>query len=119
MKYSKELRERAVKASLNTEQKKEVLAQIFGVNSSTITRWVKEYEDSGKLAPDICGRKKNQRKVDLIKFKKYVEQNPEKTQAEMAKDWGVSRRNIWNCLKLINYRKRKNGYFPFRGNKKS
>ncbi|MEF2230528.1 MAG: helix-turn-helix domain-containing protein [Pseudodesulfovibrio sp.] len=52
---TKEVRELAIKAYLSGKGTLEVVANMFECHPSTIKRWVREYKETGRLAPRTRG----------------------------------------------------------------
>jgi transposase len=80
MSYPKELRERAVKYR-KTHSLKET-CEVFEVSSNAIRTWKIKLKESGSLENKVLNRK--QRKIDLEKLRKDVEEHPDDFNRERA-----------------------------------
>ena len=97
---SDDLRERVI------EYTKEGFAQvqiatILKVSTAFVSRLIKRYEETGSLLPKKPMVTKP-RKVDYSKIQQYIEQNPDKTQVEFSRHFGLSDKAMWYILKKLN-----------------
>jgi len=81
-------------------------AEIFKVSTSTIREWKIQLKETGTLAPKKYERK--WRKIDPEKLRKYVEENPDAYQHEMAAEFGVRLYAIQKALKRLRITRKKN-----------
>jgi transposase len=106
--YSDDLRRKVI-ARLEGGGQIKTIAEQFGIGTATVQRWWSRWRASG----DLAGRQGTQpghcaKITDLAAFAAYVAANPDKTQAAMGSDWGVSRMCICRTLRRIGwtYKKR-------------
>ena len=103
--YSEDLRERVIKYMEDGHKKSEA-SNVFGVDRRTIYTWEKLKEEQGHLRrrPIYKPKYKKMNPKDLIK---YVEENPDKTQKEIAEHFGVKAPSLWEALKKLNITRKK------------
>lgn len=108
--YSYDLRSKVIAAVKRGEKKIEV-SRFFKISRNTLDLWLKKDRETGDYQASQPVRVGTRPKIqDLKKFKKFVEENSEKTQKEMAELWGseVTQQNIsYACRKLNITRKKK------------
>ncbi|MFK7872432.1 MAG: IS630 transposase-related protein, partial [Oligoflexales bacterium] len=64
------------------------ISETFNIARKTIYNWKKKLTETGSLKP----RKREQgpgKIQDLEKFRKFVEEKPDRSSEEMAQDWGI------------------------------
>ena len=117
--YSQDLRCKVIEAmerglSINKAR------DLFGLARSTVQRWKRQYMSTGSLA--VKERKSPPRKPiieDLDKFRKFVSENPDRTQAQMAEEWGgIAPRTISSTLKRAGLTYKKNLWIQTKGSQK-
>ena len=108
MSKSKDLRKAAVEYRLkgNTLIK---TAKVFGVSKTAVSEWVKKYKETGDLSNKPL--KRGYKKIDPKKLKDYVNQNPDATQKEMAKEFNCAQSSICDALKRNRITRKKRLYF--------
>lgn len=112
MRYSNDLREKAINLLAQGKQQKEV-AKLFGIDKSTIYRWNKRHKTTGLVSAKDYNRTGNRRKItDVAGFRSFLEKNSHLSLKEMAYRWkGVSYMCISNLLKKLGYSyKKSSGY---------
>jgi transposase len=110
--YSLDLKEKAL-ALVAKNMSKEEVAKLLEVGRDTVFRWAKRKRETGSLvAKPIKGR--TPKITDLENFKKFVDENKNLTQEEMARKYGsVSKDAIGRTLRKIGYsRKKRVIYIP-------
>lgn len=115
--YPKELRERAVRTHIEDGVPVKETARLFKLGYSTLRRWVAEFKRDGRLAPlpDSGGRAAQKIfEVHERAFEKWLENNPDLTQLELAKmlhdEFGVSvcQATVCNALARMDLTIKKN-----------
>lgn len=104
MRCSTDLRQRVVACVRGGGSKAEA-ARRFQVGAASVYRWLKPggiaYKRPGPRGP---------RKLDWEQLRRHVAAHPDRTQAERARHFQVSRHCIWNALqKLALTHKKKDG----------
>jgi len=110
MSYNIELRRRAIKY-WNDGHSKSKTAAVFQVGTTTLQRWKSQLNETGTLTPKK--RKETWRKIDPEKLRKYVKENPDAYQHEIATAFGVRLYAIQKALKRLNITRKKN--YPVQG----
>jgi transposase len=85
------------------------VSKIFKIGRNTIHSWKNRLRASGSLQADKPSSGKKPIVEDLEKFTKFVSENPDRTQKEMAELWGgIAPRTISSTLKRakITYKKK-------------
>lgn len=112
MRYSNDLRKKAIKL-LEKRKKQTEVAELLEIDKATIYRWNKRYKATGIITAKDYNRTGNRRKINnLPKFKKFLKKNYQLSLKEMAHKWqGVSYMCISNTIKKLGYSYKKNsGY---------
>ena len=88
MSYSRDLRERVVKASQDQMATQAEIGATFGISASTIQDWLKRYETTGGVEPLPRGHEqpliKNEQAPDI---QAVVDKLPEATLAQYCDAW--------------------------------
>lgn len=84
-------------------------SEIFKVSRQTIYDWI-ELEKEWKLE-EINNYKTRQSKLNYEEIKKYVEENPDLYNYEIAKHFGTSTENLRQILIKLNFTVKKNKRF--------
>jgi len=101
--YSEDLRVKVINA---LQRKVPILkiSKVFGIARNTVYNWKNLFIETGSITPRKTETEKRFLIKDLDKFKKFLEDNPDKTQKEMAEEWGgVSPRTIGATIKRVGY----------------
>ena len=93
MKYSEDLRKKVVEFTLKGNSQRKT-AETFGVNLTTVNKWVKIFRQTGEIKDKE--RKVKFRKIDPQKLLQLVEENPEAYLKEFAE--------IFNCSTVAIYK---------------
>lgn len=96
--YSTDLREKVLEF-LEKDNNKRKASELFGIDRSTIYRWIKKKEEAGSLAP--IRREYTYRKIDYDKLKQHVEANPDAFLFEIAQHFSVTLQAIFYALKKL------------------
>ena len=102
--YSKDLRERAVKYLLSGHSYRET-AKTFNVGTPALGRWKKMLEEQGDFQ-DIL-RRKYFRKIDPKKLEEYLMEHPDAYLKETAAVFACSIAAVSKALKSMGYTKKK------------
>jgi transposase len=103
--YSIDLRERVLKY-LEIDDNKKTASRLFGVDRSTIYRWIKHKKERGTLEP--LKRKYVYRKIDYNLLKKHVEAHPDQFLFEIAEKFSVTLQAIFYAFKKLKITRKKN-----------
>ena len=95
MGYSKDLRERVL-AYHATGHSIEKTSEVFKVGTTTIKAWKKLVSETGSLEPKEL--KRSPRKFESEKLRTYINENPEATLKEIAKEFGGSKSGAFDAL---------------------
>ena len=102
---SNDLREHILNAVDNHEDSRRKLAKRFGVNTSTITRWLQLRHQTGSSQPRPHGggTAPSLDRKDLDRLRKLVEDDPDATLETLRQRLGVdgSIMIIWRALKKL------------------
>ena len=105
MGYDIKFRERVIEYMREGHTEKETAAT-FKVSTSTIWKWKSKLNETGTLAPKK--RKETWRKIDPDKLRKYVDENPDAYQREIAEYFGVRLYAVQKALKRLKITRKKN-----------
>lgn len=106
--YSEDLRKKALESMSKGTPLKRVSRVLF-IAKSTLRSWRKRQRETGSCSAITNNWGTKPLIQDLKKFKKFVQEKPDRTQVEMAKEWGgVSESTIARALKRINFTNKKN-----------
>ena len=107
--YSLDLRCKVIEA-LDRGMSVHKLVVLFSLARSTVQRWKAQHKATGSLKPKK--RVSPLRKpiiTDLQEFREFVEKNPDRTQTEMAEEWGgIAPRTISSTLRRAGFTYKKN-----------
>jgi transposase len=107
--YSQDLREKAITAVDRGVPKSEVIT-MFNISRDSLDRWLNRRLETGSVAA-VQGyqRGHSHRIVDWERFRTFVKQHGDKTQAELAGLWHepVSARSISRALAKIGFTRKK------------
>ncbi|WP_254568211.1 IS630 family transposase [Oscillatoria sp. HE19RPO] len=112
--YSYDLRRKVIEAIELNGMKKSEASEVFGISRNTINLWLKRKEETGDFHAKTYSRTGHSHSItDWDKFRAFVEENAELTQAQMAEVWDgeISERTISRALQKIGFtRKKTYGY---------
>ena len=80
--------------------------EVFGVGTTTMKQWRKQWEETGSLAKKELHR--CFKKIDPEKLKAYIQENPDAYLEEMAKVFSCSDTAIVKALKKLKITRKKN-----------
>lgn len=107
--YSYDLRQKVLEA-IDKGMRKSEASQVFNLSRNTIALWLKRRETNGDYKA-IQGYQAGSRHriTDWEKFREFVKNNGDKTQAEMAEAWTeqLSRQTIGRGLKKMGLTRKK------------
>jgi transposase len=115
--YSTDLRIKALAAVERGVAKRDV-CDMFNISLSSLYVWIQRQKETGSCHAKTAYQKGYGQKItDLEAFKSFVQQHPDKTQAEMAELWSgeVSRRTISRMLQKIGFTRKKNLWLQGKG----
>ena len=107
MSYSIDLRKRVVKYRLAGHTIKET-CEVFGVGNYAVSKWVKQYKETGDLSNKPLNR--GFKKIDPEKLKAYVAEHPDAYQKEIAEIFGCSAEAIRKAMKRLGITRKKRHY---------
>lgn len=113
--YSYDLRQKVIQAIELDGLKKSEASELFNISRNTINLWFQLKEETGDLKEKPRqGGIKTSKITDWDKFRLFVSQNGDKTQAEMAQLWEgeISARTISRALQKIGFTRKKNVWLP-------
>jgi len=80
-------------------------AAVFGISTRTLCDWLKEYDEHGGFI--IKSRPANNTKLDEKDVLKFLEDNPDCYQQEIASHFGISQSGISRAFKRLNITRKK------------
>jgi len=113
MSYSVDLRERVV-SYVESGNSRIAAAKFFKVGEKTLQRWIALKHETGTLSPKPHGGGYPP-KIDLSELKKIVDAHPNKTLADLQKDFPVAAVSLWHALKKLKYTYKKKHSVPRKG----
>jgi transposase len=107
--YSYDLRQKVMQAIEMDGLKKTEASELFDISRNTINLWFKRRDETGDIKVKRRGSTSQQTKIsNWEKFREFVKEHEDKTQAEMAELWGnISQRSISRALKQIGFTRKK------------
>jgi transposase len=107
--YSYDLRQKVIKAIELDGLPKSEASQLFNISRNTINLWFQRRAETGDVQAKPNAKVGQGEKItDWEKFREFVKEHGDKTQAEMAKVWGnISKRTISRALKKIGFTRKK------------
>ena len=105
MRYSEDLRMKAVKHRLEQSCSSADTAKVFGVGRSTVQSWVQRYEETDDLSDKPL--KRGFKKIDPEKLRTHVKEHPDATQQEIADVFGCSSQAVSKALRRLNITRKK------------
>lgn len=107
--YSYDLRRKVIEA-VDKGMRKSEAARVFNLSRNTIDLWLKRREVTGEVQAIVGYQKGSRHQItDWNKFREFVKENGELTQAEMAQAWEgeISRHTIGRGLKKMEMTRKK------------
>jgi len=108
--YSLDLRERVVAYVQAGGDRKEA-CHIFQIGRDTLSRWLRQYQTEGNLAPRPRG-KYAPRKLDDVMVAQYIATHPDATLAELGEEFAVSATAMWKACRRLHITRKKNASVP-------
>jgi transposase len=106
--YSPDLRRKALE-SMDRGFPLQRVSKTLSIAESTLRSWRKKFRETGSYFATRANWGRKPLIQDLDKFQKFVEEKPDRTQAEMAEEWGgVSESTIGRSLQKIGFTYKKN-----------
>ncbi|MGQ9865801.1 MAG: helix-turn-helix domain-containing protein [Pseudanabaenaceae cyanobacterium] len=109
--YSLDFRRKVVEAIELHGYKKSEVSKMFRISRNTIDLWLKRKAETGELKPKANKPPGNNHRIkDWDKFREFVKEHGDKTQAEMAELWDgpISARTICRALRKIGFSRKQN-----------
>lgn len=117
--YSTDLRQKIIETYENERISQRQLAQRFRVTLSFIVKLLKQYRETGELAPKTSpGRPRELDEAQMQGVQAFVEANPDLTldelRAEVAQQYGVtvSRSTMCRVMKRLQFTRKKKSPSP-------
>jgi transposase len=107
--YDYDLRSKAISAVKRGEGKTAV-SRMFTISRNTLDLWLKREKETGDYQALSSAPKRDRHKIkDWQKFREFIQQHGDKTQAQLAKLWGenVTQQNISDGLRKIGFSRKK------------
>lgn len=107
--YSDDLRQKAITAVKRGERKSEV-SRMLNISRNTLDLWLKREAQTGNCQAITHYQQGCRHKItDWQKFREFVHQHGDKTQAQIASLWGegVSQQNISDAMYKIGVSRKK------------
>lgn len=107
--YSEDLRYKAIEAVKRGERKAEV-SRMFQISRNTLDLWLKREAETGNARAITYYQQGCRHKItDWERFRTFVKQHGDKTQAQLAALWGdnVTQQNISDALGKIGVSRKK------------
>jgi transposase len=107
--YSEDLRQKALAAVKRGERKTDV-SRMLNISRNTLDLWLKREAQTGNCRAIRQYQQGCRHKItDWQKFREFVHQHGDKTQAQMASLWGegVSQQNISDAMQKIGVSRKK------------
>jgi transposase len=107
--YSYDLRQKVMDSIELDGLKKSEASHLFNISRNTINLWFQRRNETGDLQAKPTSLPGQRQKItDWQKFREFVQEHGDKTQAEMATLWGdISERTISRALKQIGFTRKK------------
>jgi transposase len=108
--YDHDLRQKVIQAIEQDGLPKGEASKLFRISRNTIDLWFKRKAETGDIQPKKRDFSDAKQKIsDLDAFRQFVEQHPDRTQAEVAQLWEgtVSTRTISRRLAELNWSRKK------------
>lgn len=77
----------------------------YNISTITIKRWEKQLEKEGDL--EIKVRKRNPKKINLDELQKYIEENPDRYNYEIAEVFNCSTSAVFKAKKKLKITRKK------------
>jgi transposase len=108
--YSQDFRKKVLESIELDGLKKQEASELFHISRNTINLWFQRRAETGDIQVKATSREGKSGKItDWDKFKRFVQENQDRTQEEMAELWGnISNRTICRGLKKIGFTRKKN-----------
>jgi len=107
--YSDDLRQKAIEAVKRGERKKDV-SEMFNISRNTLDLWLKREQQTGNYRATTNYQQGCRHKItDWERFRAFVQQYGDKTQAQLAKLWAdnVTQQNISDALQKMGLSRKK------------
>jgi transposase len=107
--YSMDLRERVIRLVQEDELTQEEIAGLFGMSVRCVQMLVKQFRETGDIAPKKLGRPPGTGKIPMDQLQAFVSEHSDATLSEMRQGCGVSATltGIWKALKRLRISRKK------------
>lgn len=108
--YSYDFRQKVIQAIELNGLKRGEASELFGISRNTINLWFRRKAETGDVQAKPRTVSESRGKItDWQKFRVFVKEHGDKTQAEMAQLWegGISQRTISRALHKIGFIRKK------------
>jgi transposase len=109
MSYDVKFRRRAIEYWEDGHTKQET-AETFKVSTYALQAWKNQLNKTGNLDPKI--RREVWKKINPVKLKEYLKQNPDAYLKEIAEEFGCSDVAILKALRRLKITRKKNDNLP-------
>lgn len=80
-------------------------SEVFGVGNYSVSKWVKQYKETGDLSDKPLNR--GFKKIDPEKLKSYISEHPDAFQKEIAREFDCSAEAIRKAMKRLGITRKK------------
>jgi transposase len=116
--YSEDLRTKVIEA-INKKIPILRISKTFGIARNTVYNWKKLQTESGSIQRKKTKPGRQPIITDLEKFKAFIKEKPDRTQQEIAEEWGgVSPRTICTVMKRAGLTYKKKLWIPTKKSRK-
>ncbi len=111
--YSVDIRKKALDLLIEKKMKKTEVALLLDIDRKTLYTWNKIFKKEGRIAPLSDGTKsgKSRRKLDLVKFKLFLDEHQDWTIKAMTEALKVGKTAVGTAIKALGYTRKKNNIY--------
>jgi len=109
MGYDIKFRRRAIEY-WNEGNTKRKTATVFNISATTLQKWKSMLKNTGKLEDNK--RKESWKKIDPVKLKEYIKENPDAYLKEIAEEFNCSDVAVLKALRRLKISRKKNHSIP-------
>lgn len=104
MAYDKKFKKRVLEYIEEGHTQKET-AELFGIGTTTIKEWKKQYKETRELT--IKPRRRKPKKIEPEKQKSFIRENPDAYLSEIAKEFNCVTSAVHKALKKLKMTRKK------------